>query len=118
MSVKHSSEIDTENVAAGNKTSRQILISSDEAPNFAMRKFILQSGGSMPNHTNTVEHEQYVLNGQAEISVGGEIYQVKKDDVVFIPAGIPHWYKVIGNEPFEFLCLVPNQPDEIILLNN
>ena len=116
MSVRHSHDISVETVAAGHKTSRQVLISSDEAPNFAMRKFILQPGGSMPNHTNTVEHEQYVLNGQAEISIGDKIYHVKKDDVVFIPADMPHWYKVIGNEPFEFLCLIPNQSDEIKLV--
>jgi quercetin dioxygenase-like cupin family protein len=113
MSVKKSEDILIENIAAGIKTSRQVLISSEEAPNFAMRKFILQSGGSMPNHTNTVEHEQYVLNGQAEIAIDDEIFHVKKDDIVFIPAGISHWYKVIGNEPFEFLCMVPNEKDEI-----
>lgn len=116
MSVKHSREIDAEIVTAGHKTSRQFLISSEEAPNFAMRKFILQPGGSMPNHTNTVEHEQYVLNGQAEISIGDKVYNVKKDDVVFIPANEPHWYKVKGHEPFEFLCIVPNQPDKIKLV--
>ena len=116
MFVKHSKQIAAEDVSAGNKTSRQVLISSEEAPNFAMRKFILQPGGSMPNHTNTVEHEQYVLNGQAEVAIDDKIYQVKKDDVVFIPANVPHWYKVLGSEPFEFLCLIPNQKDEITLL--
>lgn len=116
MSVKHSRDILKENVPAGLKTSRQVLISSEEAPNFAMRKFILQPGGSVPNHTNTVEHEQYVLNGQAEIGIDNEIFHVKKDNVVFIPAGVPHWYKVLGDEPFEFLCLIPNKKDEIKLI--
>ena len=45
MFVKHSKQIAAEDVSAGNKTSRQVLISSEEAPNFAMRKFILQPGG-------------------------------------------------------------------------
>lgn len=114
--VKHSSEIAIENVEAGEKTFRQVLINSSEAPHFAMRKFILQPGGSMPKHTNTVEHEQYVLNGQAEIGIGEQVYRVHKDDVVFIPAGVPHWYHVLSDEPFEFLCLVPNQPDRIEVL--
>ncbi|MEJ2052738.1 MAG: cupin domain-containing protein [Calditrichaceae bacterium] len=116
MSVKHAKNIKKETVKAGKKTTKQVLISSIEAPNFAMRKFILRPGGSMPNHTNTVEHEQYVLNGQAEISIRGEIYHVKKDDVVFIPAHTEHSYKVTGNQPFEFLCVVPNQKDEIKLV--
>lgn len=116
MPIKHARDIKMEEVSAGSKTSRQVLVSSEEAPNFAMRKFILEANGGMPKHTNTVEHEQYVLRGQAEIGIADEIFKVGKDDVVFIPAGVPHWYKVIGDEPFEFLCMVPNQPDKIELI--
>ena len=115
MYVKQSKSLKEETVSAGIKTTRQVLIGSDEGPNFAMRKFILQPGGSMPMHTNTVEHEQYVLRGEAEVAIGDKLYHLKKDDVVFIPKGVPHSYKVLSNEPFEFLCLIPNKPDEIKL---
>jgi quercetin dioxygenase-like cupin family protein len=101
------------NVPAGKNTSIQILISPDDAPNFAMRRFIMEPGGGMPNHTNTVEHEQFVLAGRAKIGIGDKVYDVKKGDVVFIPKNVPHWYSVEGEEPFEFLCLVPNLPDSI-----
>lgn len=103
-------------VPAGTKTSIQVLIPPDRAPHFAMRCFTIEPGGGMPNHTNTVEHEQYVLNGRAEVGIGGEVHQVKKGDVVYIPAGLPHWYTTLGDEPFQFLCLVPNQPDTIELV--
>jgi len=69
----------------------------------------------MPKHTNSVEHEQYVLNGRAQIGIGDEIFEVKKNDVVFIPADVPHWYKVLGDESFEFICVVPNKPDVVEL---
>jgi oxalate decarboxylase/phosphoglucose isomerase-like protein (cupin superfamily) len=36
--------------------------------------------------------------------------------VVFIPEGVPHYYQNIGDEPFEFLCMIPNKPDEIKLV--
>ncbi|MEW5959064.1 MAG: cupin domain-containing protein, partial [Chloroflexota bacterium] len=91
-------------------------ISADEAPNFAMRRFIMEPGGGMPNHTNLVEHEQFVLRGQARIGIGAEVFEVHAADVVFIPAGVPHWYQNIGAEPFEFLCLVPNKPDTVEIL--
>ena len=71
----------------------------------------------MPPHTNTVEHEQYVLSGKARVGIGDEVYDVAKDDVVFIPASTPHWYEATGDEPFEFLCLVPNLPDRIELVH-
>ena len=100
-------------VAAGSSTFIQVLIGGDKAPNFAMRRFTIEPGGGIPNHTNTVEHEQYVLGGHAEVGIGDQVYQVKKGDAVFIPAGVPHWYRADGEEPFQFLCLVPNQPDTI-----
>jgi len=113
MYVKQIKEIIKEEVKAGSRTTRQVLISPEEGPNFAMRKFTIEPGGEMPLHTNTVEHEQLVLNGKAQIVIDGNVFDVKKDDIVLIPAGIPHSYKTIGNEPFEFLCVVPNKKDVI-----
>jgi quercetin dioxygenase-like cupin family protein len=78
-----------------------------------MRRFTIEPGGGMPNHTNTVEHEQYVVGGRAEVGIAGKVHQVKQGDVVYIPAGMPHWYTTVGDDPFVFLCLVPNQPDTI-----
>ena len=83
-----------------------------------MRRFIIEAGGSMPRHTNTVEHEQLVLRGKARIGIGDEVYEVEKDHVVFIPAHVPHWYENIGEEPFEFLCVIPNKEDKITILDN
>ncbi len=113
MSVKHLTDVPSEPVNAGKGVTFQVLISPDEAPNFAMRRFIMEAGGGMPNHTNAVEHEQFVLRGQARIGIGEKVFEVKATDVVFIPAGVPHWYQNIGQETFEFLCLVPNKPDTV-----
>jgi quercetin dioxygenase-like cupin family protein len=112
MFVKHAAEIQAEPVTVADRTSRQVLIGSSLGPNFAMRRFVIGKGGSMPLHTNTVEHEQYVLGGTARVVIGEEMYTVRKDDVVFIPAGIKHSYTTIGDEDFEFICIVPNKPDE------
>jgi quercetin dioxygenase-like cupin family protein len=118
MSVKHIQDISAEVVSAGTGTSRQVLIGPDEAPNFAMRRFVMEPGGGMPAHTNTVEHEQYVLRGNARIGIGEEVVEVQAGDVVYIPAGTPHWYEATGEERFEFLCVVPNQPDEIEIVGS
>lgn len=118
MSVKHASEVPQKVVAAGVETAIQVLISAEEGPNFALRRFIMQPGGGMPLHTNTVEHEQYVLRGQAQIGIDGQEYQVQTGDVVFIPAGAPHYYQNTGQEPFEFLCIIPNQKDEITIIDS
>lgn len=118
MSIKHTEEIESQTLDTGEGVSRQILISPDEGPNFAMRKFRIAPGGYMPEHTNKVEHEQYVLNGRATINLGGRTFDVQAGDIVFIPAGVPHWYRTEGDEPFEFLCMVPNQADETTIIRD
>jgi len=117
MTVKHSTDVEAKNVAAGKDTTIQVLISSKEGPNFALRKFSMQQGGRMPRHTNMVEHEQYVLRGEAKITIGEETHHVKTGDVVFIPEGAIHSYQNTGDEPFEFLCIVPNKEDTITILD-
>lgn len=116
MSVKKIHAIESSIVENGIGVTKKVLISPEEGPNFAMRCFTIQPGGLMPNHTNRVEHEQYVLGGRAKVGIGDEIFEVQTGDIVFIPAEVPHWYANIGEEPFEFLCLVPNKPDSTTIL--
>jgi len=114
--VRHAAQVAAESVKAGSGTSRQVLIGPSEGPNFALRRFVMEPGGGMPRHTNTVEHEQYVLQGRARVGIDDEVFEVRRDDVVYIPAGAPHWYEAIGDEPFVFLCAVPNAEDRIEVL--
>ena len=117
MSVRHADALPAEEVKAGTATKRQVLIGPEEGPNFAMRRFIVEPGGGMPLHTNRVEHEQYVLRGSARVRIGDQMHEVASGDVVFIPGGVPHDYEA-GPDGFEFLCVVPNQPDEIELVDS
>jgi quercetin dioxygenase-like cupin family protein len=118
MPVRTAASVPGDEVKAGTGTVRQVLIGPDEGPNFALRRFIMQPGGGMPRHTNTVEHEQYVLRGAATVTLGDETHHVKAGDVLYIPAGQPHSYQAEGHEPFEFLCVIPNQPDVIELVKD
>lgn len=116
MAIKHVDDVPREKVKSGKDTDRQVLIGPDEGPHFALRRFIMAPGGGIPSHTNTVEHEQYVLRGRARIGIGSDVAEVEPGSVLFIPAGVPHWYEVQGQEQFEFLCVVPNAPDRIEML--
>lgn len=115
--VKIAEEIERKKVAAGTATEVQVLVGpGDGAPNFALRRFIMGAGGGMPRHTNLVEHEQYVLSGRARITVGDAVHEVAAGNALYIPAGMPHSYTVL-EAPFEFLCVVPNAPDKIEILD-
>ena len=82
MTHKHVSSVPEEPVAAGTGTTRQVLIGPQEGPNFAMRRFIMKPGGGIPRHSNTVEHEQYVLRGRARVGIGDDVVRVKEGDVL------------------------------------
>lgn len=116
MSVKKLKNVPSTPVENGIGVTRKVLISLQEAPNFAMRTFTIQPGGNMPNHTNLVEHEQFVLRGHARIGIGAESYDVEPGDIVYIPANVPHYYTNTGDDPFEFICCVPNKEDVTTLV--
>lgn len=96
---------------AGRGVSMQMLLSLEDVPNFAMRCFTIEAGGFMPHHTNTVEHEQYVLSGRAMVKCGNETFEACAGDVLFIPAGEAHSYQTLGDEAYVFLCLIPKGED-------
>jgi quercetin dioxygenase-like cupin family protein len=101
---------------AGKGVAMKMLLSPDESPNFAMRNFTIAAGGHMPLHTNTVEHEQYVLSGRAKVIIGDKMIEAGAGDVLLIPAGVPHSYETLGDETYSFLCLVPKGQDTIEVL--
>ena len=113
--VKRASEVPKMVVDAGKATQVQVLIGPDDrADNFFMRRFIMGEGGGIPAHTNLIEHEQYVLCGRAQLAIGDDVHEISAGHVVLIQGGATHWYRVV-EAPFEFLCIVPNKPDVIVL---
>ncbi len=115
--IRHSEDLPADPVKAGSGTRRQLLTDRGEGSGFHMRRFIMDPGGGMPRHRNSVEHQQYVLRGSATVGLGDEVRTVRAGDVVHIPAGLPHWYRAEGEEPFEFLCMVPDDDDVIEILD-
>ncbi|ELZ87404.1 cupin [Haloferax elongans ATCC BAA-1513] len=116
--VKRGDDIEYEAVGAAEGMHKGVLISGDDdAPHFAIRRFVLEPGASVPNHTNEVEHEQYVLSGSYTVGIGDEEYDVEAGDSLLIPAGVPHWYRNGSEEEGSFICAVPNGDDAIELVD-
>lgn len=114
--VKRADSIEYERVGAADGMQKGVLVGPDDgAPNFAIRRFVLDGGSSVPKHTNEIEHEQYVLEGEYVVGIDGEEHVVSAGDSIFIPAGVVHWYRNEGEEPGAFICAVPTGDDEIKL---
>lgn len=115
--VRHLRDLPTEPVKAGTRTTRQILTEPGAGAGFHIRRFVIEPGGGMPRHRNAIEHQQYVVRGAARVGIGDKTFRVEAGAVVHIPAGSAHWYAAEeGDEPFEFLCVVPDAPDRIELI--
>jgi quercetin dioxygenase-like cupin family protein len=114
--VRRADDIEYDSVDAADGLSKGVLINDEfGAPNFAIRRFTLDAGAEVPKHTNEVEHEQYVLDGEYVVGIDDEEYTVSAGDSLLIPAGVVHWYRNESDQPGAFLCAVPNGDDEIQL---
>jgi quercetin dioxygenase-like cupin family protein len=68
----------------------------------------MEPGEWIPAHSHdTLEHEQYVLEGEMALTLDGEEQLVGVGDAVYIPAGVVHSYENRGTIPVRFLCMVP-----------
>jgi quercetin dioxygenase-like cupin family protein len=115
--VRRADDIEYEAVGAAEGMEKGVLIGDEQdAPNFAIRRFTLEPGAEVPEHTNEVEHEQYVLEGEYVVGIDGEEYEVEAGDSLLVPAGFVHWYRNESDVPGAFLCAVPNGDDEIRLV--
>jgi quercetin dioxygenase-like cupin family protein len=115
--VRRSEAVDYESVEAAEGLEKGVLIGpEDDAPNFALRRFTLAPGAEVPRHTNAIEHEQYVLEGEYVVGIEEETYSVEPGDSLLIPAETVHWYRNDGDTAAAFLCAVPAGDDEIELV--
>jgi quercetin dioxygenase-like cupin family protein len=129
--IRRAEATEYESVDAADGLRKGVLIGPEQgAPNLAIRRFELDPGAAVPRHTNEIEHEQYVLEGEYTVGIGGdpetpsaggeedggEEYTVSEGDSLLIPAGTVHWYRNEGDEPGAFICAVPTGNDEIELV--
>ena len=88
-------------------TMRVLIGPADGAPNFAMRRFAVAPGGHTPLHTHEWEHEIYVLAGAGESYSDAGPKPMQPGDAIYIAPNEKHQFKNVGQQPLEFLCLIP-----------
>jgi quercetin dioxygenase-like cupin family protein len=132
--VRRSEDIEYESVDAADGLQKAVLVGEDDGGGtLAIRRFTLAPGSEVPEHTNEIEHEQYVLEGEYVVGISetsetpradgdavdeGEEYTVTAGDAIHIPAGVVHWYRNESEERGAFICAVPAGDDEIRLVED
>ncbi len=117
--VKSSRGVEVEDVeGAEGITVQKLIVEKHGSKNIRMRKFTMEPGAWMVLHKHeNIEHLQYFLKGEVELTMGDQVYDVKKDDIVFIPVGAAHKYENKGEEEAQFLCIIPNKEVQTNILD-
>jgi quercetin dioxygenase-like cupin family protein len=64
-------------------------------------------GVATPLHRHTREAEAfYLLNGRMDYRAGDEDYELYAGCFMYLPAGLPHAFRIRGDEPARFLAMV------------
>ena len=114
MEFYHHSTMEKKDVTdyGSTKTTIQVLINPETAPNFIMRRFEIGPGGNIGVHGHWNEHEIYVTEGEMDlIDKDGIKTHVVKDQFIYMPGDEPHGYVNDTDKPVVFLCVIPKKKE-------
>lgn len=66
--------------------------------------FAFDKGQGLSEHTAPFDATVQIVDGAAEITVGGELHVVKKAEMLIMPANVPH--SVSAAEPFKMMLIM------------
>lgn len=85
---------------------RKDLLGPDNSTNkFALRAFILDSGGHTSSDIHPHEHGVYVMSGILQVKIGEQLLELSPGDVLHIAADEPHQFLNPWPQPAKFLCV-------------
>ncbi|WP_026478657.1 cupin domain-containing protein [Alkaliphilus transvaalensis] len=79
-----------------------------QGKNLSLTLFAFDEGEEISSHSSSGDAMVYLLDGEAEITIGEEIFSVKKGETIIMPAGIPH--ALLAKEQFKMLLVVVFKP--------
>src|SRR3972149_1791432 len=88
------------NYQDGSVVSREIL----KLPTGTLTVFAFDAGQGLSEHTAPFDATVYILDGEAEARVSGQVHVVKKGELIIMPAGQPHSLK--AQKRFKMLLIM------------
>lgn len=79
-----------------------------QGKNVSLTLFAFDKGEEISSHSSKGDALVYLLDGEAEITIGEEVYNVNKGETIVMPAGIPH--ALLAKERFKMLLVVVFNP--------
>lgn len=58
---------------------------------------VFPAGCAAPLHSHNCTEQVTILEGTAEVMIGGEVHTLGAMDTTFVPANLPHYFRNIGD---------------------
>jgi mannose-6-phosphate isomerase-like protein (cupin superfamily) len=78
-------------------------------PSLSMGLYRLPAGGTDPQSPHTEDEVYYVVNGKAQIIVGGEERAVQAGSIIFVTANVPHRFHSIEQDLDVLVFFAPGE---------
>lgn len=101
--IDFSKVIETESLVSyqeGQVVSRTLA----QGKNLSLTLFAFDKGEEISSHSSGGDAMVYILDGEAEITVGDGVFYLKKGETIVMPAGVPH--ALLAKERFKMLLVV------------
>ncbi len=80
-------------------------------PTFEMRYFTVEPGKATPYHKHEWEHEIFFVNGKGKLRTEFGDFELTPGTAAYVPPNILHQFENIGDEPMNFICVIPKRKD-------
>ncbi|HKL10867.1 MAG TPA: cupin domain-containing protein [Clostridia bacterium] len=88
----------------------KVLIGPEEGwADHVMREFELGKDGFSPKHVHDWPHINYIIEGRGELQVGDSVHEIKAGGYAYVPSGIVHQFRNMGQGRLKFICIVPKE---------
>ncbi len=108
MKVRSVAEIEAKDAGMAGVRIRVAIGRDQGAPNFVMRYFDVAPRRSTADHAHAWEHEVYVAKGRGAIVTKEGRAPIRAGDTVYVAPNEQHHFENTGEEPLEFICVVPH----------
>lgn len=89
--------------------SMQALVGPEEGwEDHVFRVVELEDEGYSPKHEHPWPHINYILEGEGELFIEGEVTPLKPGDYAVVSPNTLHQYRAKGGH-FKFICIVPKE---------
>ena len=86
---------------------QQVASGAETGGAFGLAQVTQPAGTATPLHVHTREAEAfYMLDGNLTYQAGQQRHQLSPGSFIYLPAGVPHAFRVTGTSPARFLAIV------------